>query len=237
MADSVELLQFTVEDFNPVTYLNRQLPPANPDTYYTSASTLLPSLDLLARNTHSELTSTLSTLLRGSNRLGIDMDTLAHDTRAVSSQIPHIQDEVSSLQLESGVMSELSLLEVVQERLQQTLDIFALARQWDTQVDERIRFQIDSGAYEIAEQRIAELRDLVGIWEGTNEFKDRMERVQGLEKALADARRPASPPTVGSPQGQRGHTHQSSRLRVESTDGIIRDSGGLFGQLRSNIVR
>jgi len=238
MTDSVDLLPFTTEDFNAVTYLNRQLPPANPDTYYASATTLLPSLDLLARNTHSELTSTLSTLLRSSTRLGIDMDTLAHDTRNLSSQIPRIQNEVSGLQLDSGVMSELSLLEVVQERIQQTLDIFNVARQWNTQVDEGMRFQIDSGAYENAEQRIAELKELVGIWEGTNEFKERMERVQSLERALANARRPASPPTNRSPlPSQRGHTRQSSRLRVESTDGIIRESGGQFGQLRQNIIR
>src|SRR5271156_3663593 len=148
MADTVDLLQFTAEDFNAVTYLNRQLPPANPDTYYASATTLLPSLDLLARNTHSELTSTLSMLLRSSNRLGIDMDTLAHDTRTLSSQIPRLQGEVDGLQLEGGVMSELSLLEVVQERIQQTLEIFSLARQWNTQVDDGVRFQIDSGVYE-----------------------------------------------------------------------------------------
>src|SRR5271170_3901025 len=180
----MDIERFTSENFNATTYLNKLLPPSNPDTYYASATSLLPSLELLARNTHSDLNSALSILLRTSTRLGIDMDTLTHDTRSLQSQIPRVESDVSGLQLESGVMSELSLLEVVQERMQQTLDAFTKASQWNSQLDDTIKFQIESGGYDVAEQRIAELRELLGIWEGTVEFKEREERIVSLERAL-----------------------------------------------------
>src|SRR5271169_1473113 len=99
----MELGQFTSESFNATNYLNQLLPPSNPDTYYASATSLLPSLELLARNTNSDLNNSLSALLRTSNRLGIDMDTLTHDTRALEAQIPLIEKDVAGLQLESGV--------------------------------------------------------------------------------------------------------------------------------------
>ena len=234
--EGMDLEQFTSENFNPVTYLNQLLPPSNPDTYYASATSLLPSLELLARNTHSDLTSSLSTLLRTSTRLGIDMDTLTHDTRTLAAQIPKVQDDVSGLQLESGVMSELALLEVVQERMQQTLDVFTRAGKW-THVDEGIRFQIESGAYEAAELRISELRELLGVWEGTVEFKDRAERIVVLERALVNAKTPVSPPNTYTAGGQRGTTRPQSRLRVDSSDAVLRDTGGIFGQFRQNIGR
>ena len=153
----MDLDQFTSPTFNALTYLNQQLPPGNPDAYYTSATTLLPTLELLARNVHSDLSTALNTLLRTSTRLGIDIDTLTHDTRLLSTQIPRIQDDVASLHLESGVLSELALLEVVQERMQQTLEIFDKAQKWDSKVDEGIKFLIESGGYEVASQRINEL--------------------------------------------------------------------------------
>lgn len=239
----MDLDQFTSPNFNPVTYLNQQLPPANPDTYYTSASSLLPNLELLARNAHADLNDALSTLLRTSTRLGIDMDTLTHNTRTLAAQIPHIENDVASLKLESGVMSELSLLEVVQERMQQTLELFVRAGQWTAQTDEEIRFLIDSRSYDMAEQRISELRDLLGIWDGTVEFKERAERVQALEKALTAARAPV-PTTVPSTtanigtSASRAAPRAPSRLRVDSSEGFLREtSSGIFGQLRQNIGR
>jgi len=108
-------------------------------------------------------------------------------------------------------MSELSLLEVVQERMQQTLDCFKKAGQWTTQVDETIRFQIESGGYEVAETRIAELREVLGVWDGTNEFKERAERILSLDCALANARAPVVATTSSSMQ--RGMARQQSRLR------------------------
>ena len=108
-------------------------------------------------------------------------------------------------------MSELSLLEVVQERMQQTLDSFKRAGQWTTQVDETVRFQIESGGYEVAETRIAELREVLGVWEGTNEFKERAERILSLDCALANARAPAIATTSSSMQ--RGTARPQSRLR------------------------
>ena len=228
---------FTSESFNPTTYLNQLLPPSNPDTYYASTTSLLPSLELLARNTRTDLDTALSTLLRNSTRLGIDMDTLTHDTRTLESQISRIDADVAGLQLESGVMSELSLLEVVQERMQQTLDTFISAGQWTTQLDETIRFQIDSGAFEAAEQRLAELRDSLGVWEGTMEFKDRAERILVLDRALANAKAPVTTAALTMP-GQRGTTRPQSRLRVDSSDAILRDQGvGIFEQIRQNIGR
>jgi len=235
--EPMDLEQFTTDNFNPVSYLNQLLPPSNPDTYYASATSLLPSLELLARNTHSDLTSALSALLRTSTRLGFDIDTLAHNTRTLAAQIPKVKDDVSALQLESGVMSELALLEVVQERMQQTLDVFTKAGQWTTQVDEGIRFQIESGAYEAAEQRIAELRELLGVWEGTVEFKDRAERIVVLERALVNAKTPVSPINTYTAGGQRGTTRPQSRLRVDSSDAVLRDTGGIFGQFRQNLGR
>jgi hypothetical protein len=232
---SVDLEHFTSESFNPVTYLNQLLPPSNPDTYYASTTSLLPTLELLARNTHEDLNSALSTLLRSSTRLGIDMDTLAHETRSLTSQIPQVQSDVSSLQLESGAMSELSLLEVVQERMQQTADTFKKAGQWTPQVDETIRFQIESGGYEVVETRIAELRELLGVWDGTNEFKERAERILALDRALTSARAPV--PVQTSPSTQRGPSRPQSRLRVDSSEAVLRESGGLFGQIRQNIGR
>jgi len=232
----MDVEQFTSESFNPTTYLNQLLPPSNPDTYYASATSLLPSLELLARNTRTDLDNAISTLLRTSTRLGIDMDTLTHDTRSLESQIPRVEADVAGLQLETGVMSELSLLEVVQERMQQTLDAFVSAERWTTQLDETIRFQIDSCAFEVAEQRIAELRELLVVWEGTVEFKDRAERILALDRALANAKAPLTT-TVLTTAGQRGMTRPQSRLRVDSSD-AIRDQGvGIFGQIRQNIGR
>ena len=233
----MDVEQFTTESFNPTTYLNQLLPPSNPDTYYASATSLLPSLELLARNTHNDLDAALSTLLRTSTRLGIDMDTLTHDTRTLASQIPRIGADVAGLQLEGGVMRELSLLEVVQERMQETLDAFVRAGQWTTQMDETILFQIESGAYEVAEQRVAELRELLGVWEGTVEFKDRAERILVLDRALANAKAPVTTAT-STVSGQRGMTRPQSRLRVDSSDAILRDQEvGIFGQIRQNIGR
>ena len=233
----MDVEQFTTESFNPTTYLNQLLPPSNPDTYYASATSLLPSLELLARNIHTDLDAALSTLLRTSTRLGIDMDTLTHDTRTLESQIPRIEADVAGLQLEGGVMSELSLLEVVQERMQETLDTFIRAGQWTTQMDETIRFQIESGGYEVAEQRIAELRELLGVWEGTVEFKDRAERILVLDRALANAKAPVTTAT-STVSGQRGMTRPQSRLRVDSSDAILRDQEVvIFGQIRQNIGR
>ena len=238
----MELEQFTSESFNATKYLNQLLPPSNPDTYYASATSLLPSLELLARNTTSDLNNALSTLLRTSNRLGIDMDTLTHDTRSLEAQIPLIETDVAGLQLESGVMSELALLEIVQERMQQTLDAFVKARQWNTQLDESIRFQIESGGHDVAEPRIAELRELLGVWEGTVEFKDRAERILVLDRALANSRTPVTTATttVTANAGQRGMSRPQSRLRVDSSEALLRDSGGgggIFGQIRQNIGR
>jgi hypothetical protein len=133
-------------------------------------------------------------------------------------------------------MSELALLEVVQERMQQTLDVFTKAGQWTTQVDEGIRFQIESGAYEAAELRISELRELLGVWEGTVEFKDRAERIVVLERALVNAKTPVSPQNTYT-AGGRGTTRPQSRLRVDSSDAVLRDTGGIFGQFRQNIGR
>jgi len=232
---AVDLEQFTSESFNPVTYLNQLLPPSNPDTYYASATSLLPSLELLARNAHEDLNTALSVLLRSSIRLGIDMDSLTHDTRSLQSQIPQVQDDVSGLQLEVGAMSELSLLEVVQERMQQTLDSLKRAGQWTTQVDETIRFQIESGGYEVAETRIADLRELLAVWEGTTEFRERADRILSLDRALANAR--AAVVASNPPSMQRGTVRQQSRLRVDSSEVVLRDSGGLFGQIRQNIGR
>jgi hypothetical protein len=232
----MDLEEFTSEAFNPTTYLNQLLPPSNPDTYYASATSLLPSLELLARNTNADLNSALSALLRTSTRLGIDMDTLMHETRSLQAQIPRIETDVAGLQLESGVMSELALLEVVQERMQQTIDAFVKAGQWNTQLDDSIRFQIEAGAYEVAEARIAELRELLGVWEGTVEFKDRAEQILVLDRALTNAKTPVTTTTTNL--GQRGMTRPQSRLRVDSSDAILRDSGGgIFGQLRQNIGR
>jgi hypothetical protein len=232
----MDLKEFTSEAFNPTTYLNQLLPPSNPDTYYASATSLLPSLELLARNTNADLNSALSALLRTSTRLGIDMDTLIHEARSLQTQIPRVETDVAGLQLESGVMSELALLEVVQERMQQTIDAFVKAGQWNTQLDDSIRFQIEAGAYEAAEARIAELRELLGVWEGTVEFKDRAERILVLDRALTNAKTPVTTTTTNL--GQRGTTRPQSRLRVDSSDTILRDSGGgIFGQLRQNIGR
>jgi hypothetical protein len=233
----MDLEQLTIDNFDATAYLNKLLPPSNPDTYYASATALLPSLELLARNTHSELTSALSTLLRTSTRLGIDMDTLTHNTRSLEDQIPRVEGDVAGLQLESGVMSELSLLEVVQERIQQTLDTFVKAGQWNQQTDEGIRFLIESGGYDVAEQRIAELRELLAVWDGTIEFKERLERILVLEKAIVNARTPVTPVVTTSASGQRSVSRPQSRLRVDSSE-AIRDSGvGIFGQLRQNIIR
>ena len=160
---TMDLEQFTSEGFNPITYLNQLLPPSNPDTYYASVTTSLPGLELLARNIHSDLDNSLTGLVRTSSRLGIDMDTLTHDTQTLEAKLPQIGLEIAGLQLESGAMNELALLEVVQERMQQTLETLKKAGQWTTQMDESLRFQIDSGGYEVAEQRIAELRELVGV--------------------------------------------------------------------------
>ena len=166
------------------------------------------------------------------------MDTLSHDTRALAVQIPLVKQDVEGLQLQSGVMSELSLLEVVQERIQQTLDIFDQATQWNAQVDESIRFQIESGAYEVADSRIAGLRELVGVWEGTVEYKERVERIQSLEKALASAMNPVIIPAALTMGGaQRGGTRAQSRLRVDSSESVLRDSDGIFGKLRQNVGR
>jgi len=237
----MDLEQFKADNFNATALLNRLLPPSNPDTYYASASSLLPSLELLARNTQFDLTTALSTLLRTSNRLGIDIDTLTHDTRNLAAQVPLVEKDVAGLQLESGVMSELSLLEVVQERMQQTMDIFVKAGQWNAQVDEAIRFQIESGAYEVADSRIAELRELVGVWEGSVEYRDRAERIQVLEKALAGARNPVITPavtTTSTAGSQRVLTRPQSRLRVDSSDSVLRDStDGILGRIRQNIGR
>jgi Golgi complex component 7 (COG7) len=232
---SINLEHFTSESFNPITYLNQILPPSNPDTYYTSATSLLPTLELLARNTHEDLNIALSTLLRSSTRLGIDMDTLTHDSRSLASQIPQVQEEVLGLQLESGAMSELSLLEVVQDRMQQTANTFKKAGQWTPQVDETIHFQIESGGFEVAETRIAELRELLGVWEGTNEFKERADRIFALDRALTSARAPVAVQT--SPYMQRGSARPQSRLRMDSSEAVLRESGGLFGQIRQNIGR
>jgi len=229
--------QFTSPTFNAVTYLNQHLPPGNPDTYYTSATTLLPTLELLARNVHSELSTALNTLLRTSTRLGIDIDTLTHDTRVLSTQIPRIETDVSSLQLESGVLSELAMLEVVQERMQQTLEMFQKAQKWDVKVDEGIRFLIESAGLEVASQRIAELQEMLPVWLGTVEYAERVQRIQGLEKMLSDAQAP--PQQVASTStGQRTHTRATSRsqsrLRMDSSES---GGGGIFGQFRQNIGR
>ena len=232
----MDIEQFTSESFNSTTYLNQLLPASNPDTYYASATSLLPSLELLARNTRTDLDTALATLLRTSTRLGIDMDTLTHDTRTLESQIPRVEADVAGLQLESGVMSELSLLEVVQERMQQTLDTFVSAGQWTTQLDEAIRFQIESRAFEVAEQRISELRELLGVWEGTTEFKDRAERILVLDRALANAKAPVTT-AASTMAGQRGTPRPQSRLRVDSSDAIHDQGVGIFGQIRQNIGR
>jgi hypothetical protein len=233
--DSVPEDPFTSPDFNPTKYLNQLLPPSNPDTYYTAATSLLPNLELRARNTHADLTSAVSMLLRTTTRLGIDIDTLTHDTLALSTLSTRIDQDVTSLQLESGVMSELALLEVVQERMQETLDIFTKAGQWTSQTDEGIQFLIESGGYEVAEQRITELREIVGVWEGTVEFDGRVERIRNLERHLANARTPVA---TGTGAVQRGVIRPQSRLRVDSSDTIQRESGGgIFGQIRQNIGR
>ena len=238
--------EFTSPTFNAITYLNQHLPPGNPDTYYTSATSLLPTLELLARNIHSDLTTALTTLLRSSTRLGIDIDTLTHDTRVLSTQIPRIETDVSSLQLESGVLNELALLEVVQERMQQTLEIFERAQKWDLKVDEGIKFLIESGGgYDIALQRLNELTEMVPVWEGTVEFKERVERIQGLERMLSSARAPPQQQQVASSSmmGQRTREvsgRSPSRLRMDSSDSYMRESsggGGIFGQFRQNIGR
>ena len=231
--------QFTSPTFNALTYLNQQLPPGNPDTYYTSATALLPTLELLARNVHSDLTTALNSLLRTSTRLGIDIDTLTYDTRVLSTQIPRIENDVASLQLESGVLSELAMLEVVQERMQQTLEMCDKARKWDSKVDEGIRFLIESGGYEVAAQRINELQEMVPVWQGTVEYKDRMERIQTLEKLLSQAQTPVQTTTSSTAQRTRETTRSQSRLRMDSSDAYIRESGGggIFGQFRQNIGR
>jgi len=208
----MDLEHFTSPTFNAVTFLNQQLPPANPDTYYTSATTLLPNLELLARNAHVDLNDALATLLRTSTRLGIDLDTLSHDTQSLATQIPHIENDVAGLKLEGGIMSELSLLEVVQGRMQQTLDIFVKAGQWTTQTDEEIRFLIEAKAYEKAERRIAELKELLAVWEGTVEFKDRSERIETLEKTLSTAKIPA-PGTVTTSSTTIAGTRAPSRAQ------------------------
>ena len=233
--DSVTEDPFTSPDFNPTKYLNQLLPPSNPDTYYTAATSLLPNLELRARNTNADLTSAVSMLLRTTTRLGIDIDTLTHDTLALSTKATRIDQDVASLQLESGVMSELALLEVVQERMQETLDIFTKAGQWTSQTDEGIQFLIESGGYEVAEQRITELREIVRVWEGTVAFDGRVERIRNLERQLANARTPV---TTGTGTVQRGVIRPQSRLRVDSSDTILRESGGgIFGQIRQNIGR
>jgi hypothetical protein len=238
----MDLEQFTSPAFNAVAFLNQQLPPGNPDTYHTSATTLLPTLELLARNVHSDLTTALNTLLRTSTRLGIDIDTLTHDTRVLSTQIPRIENDVSSLQLEGGVLSELALLEVVQERMQQTLEVFERARKWDLKVDEGIKFLIESGGgLDVAMQRIAELQEMVPVWQGTVEYKERVERIQSLEKMLSIALAP--PQTVSSTiqrTRETSRTRSPSRLRMDSSDSYVRESsggGGIFGQFRQNIGR
>jgi hypothetical protein len=237
---AMDIDPFTSPTFDPTTYLNQLLPPSNPDTYYTTASSVLPNLELLARNTNADLTSALTSLLRTSIRLGIDMETLKHDSRALAMQTTRVEQDVAGIQLESGVMSELALLEVVQERMRETMEIFLKAGQWTIQTDEGIRFLIDSGGYDVASQRIAELRQMVGIWEGTAEFKDRLERIEILERTLLNAQKPATPvtsPTTTSPE-LRGTVRAQSRLRVDSSDAILRESGGgIFGQFRQNIGR
>jgi hypothetical protein len=239
----MDLEQFKSPNFNATAFLNQLLPLSNPDTYYTAATSLLPTLELLARNTQSELASALSNLLRNSNRLGIDMDTLTHDTRTLSAQVSRVETDVAGLQLEGGVMSELSLLEVVQERMQETSDAFVKAGQWNARTDEGIRFLIESGGFDVAEQRIGELRELVGIWDGTNEFKDRVERVIALERTLQAAKSPMTTPNAtmsAAATSQRGTARPQSRLRVDSSQTMIRESStgsGIFGQLRQNIGR
>ena len=147
---------------------------------------------------------------------------------------------MAALQLEGGVMSELALLEAVQERMQQTLDVLVKAGQWTVQTDEGIRFLIESGGLEVAEQRIAELRELLDVWQGTIEFKERAERVTALEKALANARTSlttTAPSTTAPSTGQRGIARPQSRLRVDNTESIRESGSGLFSQIRQNIGR
>jgi hypothetical protein len=233
----MDLDPFTSPTFDATVYLNQLLPPSNPDTYYTTATSVLPNLELLARNTNADLTSALSSLLRTSTRLGIDIDTLKHDNQALTAQATRLEQDVTGIQLESGVMSELALLEVVQERMRETTEIFLKAGQWTSQTDEGIRFLIESGGYDVASQRIAELHEMVGIWEGTVEFQDRVERIQSSERALLNARTPVTPPAATTPDF-RATPRAQSRLRVDSSDAIFLESGGgIFGQFRQNIGR
>jgi hypothetical protein len=216
---------FITPNFDPVAYLDQLLPPSNPDSYYSTATALLPSLELLARNTRVDLNSALSALLRTSTRLGMDMDTLLQDTKLLTAQIPQVKADVAGLQLSNGVMSELSFLEVVQERMHQVTNAFNKARQWTEQVDEQVRLHIDSGNYDMVEQRITELHELLPIWEGTVELQSRQERILNLEKALMNARTKAAvtasmvprsaTPDVGT---QKTRPRTQSRLRVDSSD-------------------
>jgi hypothetical protein len=121
--------------------------------------------------------------------------------------------------------------------MQQALDMLLKAGQWNSQRDEEIRFLIESRSYDVAEQRIAELRELLAIWEGTEEYKERLARVQALEKTLSTAQTPAPAAPSAATTIARAPGRPQSRLRIDNTDGILRDAGGLFGQLRQNIGR
>lgn len=138
------------------------------------------------------------------------------------------------------MLSELALLEVVQERMQQTLEMFEKAQKWDLKTDEGVRFLIESGGYDVALQRITELQETVPIWEGTVEYKERFERIQALEKMLNAAQAPPQVASSTTSQRTRETSGRSqSRLRMDSSDAYTGGGGGggIFGQFRQNIGR
>ena len=162
---------------------------------------------------------------------------LLHDTKSVVNKVPEVEGDILGLKIEKGVMGELSLLEGVQERMKRTIEEFRKAEEWKEKNDEEILFLIESKNFDAAQQRISELRELLVIWEGTVEYKERIGRVQNLEKALTVAQTPVTATPVTAPTTSRAPIRPQSRLRIDSSDGILRESGGLFGQLRQNLGR
>ena len=126
---SVDLEDFTPEFFNPVTYPNQVLLVSNPNTYspvphpYSTASNPLPKMPTRTSAQLCPFSCVRQDVLQSI--------WIPSPTTPAPSNPKFLESKLTGLQLEGRAMSALSLLDVVHERAQKTLNFFKGPRAMD----------------------------------------------------------------------------------------------------------
>lgn len=206
------LAPFLADDFSPEAYLNATLPPLLPpsslsparpessvplSSLSTQTTNLLSTLDYNTQRLLTTLTTLTDEILRLTPRLNYSVDLLRTDVVSLGEELQcHAVAAVAGAGDKPAGMDRLEMLATVRDRVTEVIRIFGDAIQWsiadgvkkgDADPIGNVLFLVASGDLEGAQKKVAALKLLAGVFEGTVEGPARIAVVEAVEERVKAA--------------------------------------------------